>query len=72
MAVLFFTNRRTLFQAQIATCTRDVAHVFCVPKAESSVVLMRTDDKTRGPGGYCSLVRLVIFIHANTLCFPSG
>jgi len=31
---------------QVATCTRDVAHVLCIPKAESFIVLMRTNDKT--------------------------
>ena len=31
---------------QVATCTRDVTHVLCIPKAESFIVLMRTNDKT--------------------------
>ena len=51
-------------QAQIATCTRDVAHVFCVPKAESSIVLMRTDDKTRGPAATRTPVSSAYLTHA--------
>ena len=44
-----------------------MARVFCIPKAESLVVLMRTSDKTRGPGRIRTAVRTAYLIHAKIL-----